>query len=60
MVTSNASDLSGDIGCDVLANLHAPRRPKVCSHPVKSPFNSGWDKQQAPCADQTRHVIDAH
>ena len=37
------SDLRGDIGRAVLANLHGPRRPRVCARKVKSPL-SRWNK----------------
>ena len=36
-------DLAGDIGRAVLANLHGPRRPRVCARKVKSPL-SRWNK----------------
>ena len=32
------TDLPGDIGRAVLANLHGPRRPRVCARKVKAPF----------------------
>jgi hypothetical protein len=32
------ADLPGDIGRAVLANLHGPRRPRVCARKVKAPF----------------------
>ncbi len=35
------ADLPGDIGRAVLANLHGPRRPRVCPRTVKSP-TSRW------------------
>jgi len=35
--------LTGGIGCAVLANLHPPRRPRVCARKVKSPL-SRWNK----------------
>jgi len=38
-VTGPASDLAGDIGRAVLANLHGPRRPHVCARWVKSPLS---------------------
>ena len=34
-------DLAGEIGRAVLANLHGPRRPRVCARTVKSPL-SRW------------------
>jgi hypothetical protein len=45
-VITGASDLAGDIGHAVLANLHPPRRPRVCARRVKSPL-SRWNKQPA-------------
>jgi Insertion element 4 transposase N-terminal/Transposase DDE domain len=42
-VTTSAGDLAGDIGRAVLANLHGPRRPRVCARRVKSPL-SRWNK----------------
>lgn len=43
-VATGATDLAGDIGRAVLANLHGPRRPRVCARRVKSPL-SRWNKQ---------------
>ena len=40
---TGAADLTGDIGRAVLANLHGPRRPRVCARRVKSPL-SRWNK----------------
>jgi len=42
-VVTGAADLAGDIGRAVLANLHRPRRPRVCARRVKSPL-SRWNK----------------
>ncbi len=42
-VATGAADLAGDIGRAVLANLHGPRRPRVCARRVKSPL-SRWAK----------------
>jgi Insertion element 4 transposase N-terminal/Transposase DDE domain len=42
-VVTGAADLAGDIGRAVLANLHGPRRPRVCARKVKSPL-SRWAK----------------
>jgi len=42
-VTGPGDDLAGDIGRAVLANLHGPRRPRVCARRVKSPL-SRWNK----------------
>ena len=45
-VITGTSDLAGDIGRAVLANLHGPRRPRVCARRVKSPL-SRWNKHPA-------------
>ena len=37
-VATGVSDLAGEIGRAVLANLHGPRRPRVCARKVKSPL----------------------
>ena len=42
-ILTDATDLAGDIGRAVLANLHPPRRPRVCARRVKSPL-SRWNK----------------
>jgi Transposase DDE domain len=42
-ILTGAADLAGDIGRAVLANLHGPRRPRVCARRVKSPL-SRWNK----------------
>lgn len=42
-VLDETTDLAGDIGRAVLANLHGPRRPRVCARKVKSPL-SRWNK----------------
>jgi hypothetical protein len=42
-ILTGAGDLTGDIGRAVLANLHPPRRPRVCARRVKSPL-SRWNK----------------
>jgi hypothetical protein len=42
-IITQAPDLTGDIGRAVLANLHGPRRPRVCARRVKSPL-SRWNK----------------
>ena len=44
-VATGMTDLAGDIGRAVLANLHGPRRPRVCARKVKSPL-SRWNKRQ--------------
>jgi Insertion element 4 transposase N-terminal len=45
-VIAGAEDLAGAIGRAVLANLHGPRRPRVCARRVKSPL-SRWNKHPA-------------
>ena len=45
-ITGPDGDLAGDIGRAVLANLHGPRRPRVCARRVKSPL-SRWNKHPA-------------
>jgi hypothetical protein len=45
-ITGPDDDLAGDIGRAVLANLHGPRRPRVCARRVKSPL-SRWNKHPA-------------
>jgi hypothetical protein len=42
-LTTGVTDLAGGIGRAVLANLHGPRRPRVCARRVKSPL-SRWSK----------------
>jgi len=42
-ILTDPTDLAGDIGRVVLANLHRPRRPRVCARRVKSPL-SRWNK----------------
>lgn len=42
-ILTETTDLAGDIGRAVLANLHRPRRPRVCARRVKSPL-SRWNK----------------
>ena len=42
-IITGVTDLAGDIGRTVLANLHEPRRPRVCPRRVKSPI-SRWAK----------------
>jgi len=44
-VATGVTDLAGGIGRAVLANLHGPRRPRVCARKVKSPL-SRWNKHQ--------------
>lgn len=45
-IATATCDLAGDIGRAVLANLHPPRRPRVCARRVKSPL-SRWNKHPA-------------
>jgi hypothetical protein len=42
-VITGTADLAGSIGRAVLADLHPPRRPRVCARRVKSPL-SRWNK----------------
>ena len=42
-IISDTPDLAGGIGRAVLANLHRPRRPRVCARKIKSPL-SRWNK----------------
>lgn len=42
-ITDPGGDLTGDTGRAVLAGLHGPRRPRVCTRKVKSPL-SRWNK----------------
>jgi hypothetical protein len=42
-IITGATDLAGSIGRAVLANLHPPRRPRVCARRIKSPL-SRWNK----------------
>ena len=42
-IITETADLAGGIGRAVLANLHRPRRPRVCARRVKSPL-SRWAK----------------
>jgi hypothetical protein len=42
-IATGATGLAGSIGRAVLANLHRPRRPRVCARRVKSPL-SRWNK----------------
>lgn len=56
-VTGGEDDLPGDIGRAALANLHGPRRPRVCARRVKSPL-SRWNKH-APGKPRTTKRITA-
>jgi hypothetical protein len=38
-VITGTADLAGSIGRAVLADLHPPRRPRVCARRVKSPLS---------------------
>jgi hypothetical protein len=42
-IVTGAGDLAGNIGHAILADLHGPRRPRVCARRVKSPL-SRWNK----------------
>ena len=42
-VTGSPAGLAGTIGRAVLADLHPPRRPRVCARRIKSPL-SRWNK----------------
>ena len=46
VIVTGTPDLAGTIGRAVLANLHPPRRPRVCARRVKSPL-SRWNKHPA-------------
>jgi hypothetical protein len=48
-------DLAGDIGRAVLANLHGPRRPRVCARTVKSPL-SRWHARPDGKPRTTRQI----
>jgi hypothetical protein len=52
---SAGSDLAGDIGRAVLANLHGPRRPRVCARTVKSP-SSRWSARPDGKPRTTRQI----
>ena len=60
-ITDPAGDMPGDIGRAVLANLHGPRRPRVCARKVKSPL-SRWNKHPDGKPRTTCHItgITAH
>jgi hypothetical protein len=53
---TGGTDLAGDIGRAVLANLHPPRRPRVCPRRVKSPL-SRWNKHPPNRPHTSRHII---
>jgi hypothetical protein len=48
-------DLAGDIGRAALANLHGPRRPRVCARTVKSPL-SRWHARPDGKPRTTRQI----
>ena len=54
-VAGGEDDLQGDIGRAVLANLHGPRRPRVCARKVKSPL-SRWNKHPAGKPRTTKRI----
>ena len=54
-ITGPPGDLPGDIGRAVLANLHGPRRPRVCARTVKSPL-SRWHARPDGKPRTTRHI----
>jgi hypothetical protein len=54
-ITDPDGDLTGDIGCAVLARRHGPRRPRACACRVKSPL-SRWSKHP-PGKPATRKKI---
>ena len=60
-ITNPDGSLDGDIGQAVLANLHGPRRPRVCARKVKSPL-SRWNKHPdgKPRANYRITGISAH
>ena len=60
-IISPDGSLDGDIGRAVLANLHGPRRPRVCARKVKSPL-SRWNKhpEGKPRANYRITGITAH
>jgi hypothetical protein len=53
---TDGTDLAGDIGRAVLANLHPPRRPRVCPRRVKSPL-SRWNKYPPNRPHTSRRII---
>ena len=46
-IATGMTDLAGGIGRAVLANLHGPRRPRVCARKVKSPLSAGKSTRPA-------------
>jgi hypothetical protein len=53
-LTTGVTDLAGGIGRAVLANLHGPRRPRVCAGRVKSPSAAGASTRPANPAPASR------
>jgi hypothetical protein len=49
------ADLPGEIGRAVLASLHGPRRPRVCTRTVKSPL-SRWNARPDRKHRTTAHI----
>ena len=54
-ITGPEDDLAGDIGRAVLANLHGPRRPRVCARKVKCPV-SRWHSHPDGKPRTTRQI----
>jgi hypothetical protein len=54
-ITDPGTDLQGGIGRAVLANLHGPRRPRVCARKVKSPL-SRWNAHPAGKPRTTKKI----
>jgi hypothetical protein len=54
-VITGPADLVGRIGRAVLADLHPPRRPRVCPRRVKSPL-SRWNKHPPGKPRQSQRV----
>lgn len=62
-IVTGAEDLTGVIGRAILANLHGPRRPRVCARRVKSPL-SRWNKhppgKPRTCQRVTKITAEVH
>ena len=54
-ITGPDGDLAGEIGRAVLASLHGPRRPRVCTRTVKSPL-SRWNARPGREHRTTAHI----
>jgi hypothetical protein len=54
-ITGPDGDLAGEIGRAVLASLHGPRRPRVCTRTVKSPL-SRWNARPGRRHRTTAHI----